>query len=70
MAPRPGDPTSFGRRECVSGTVGRHLAAALPTHILSPGDYSVAADRGGKQYTQNFTVKAGEAMQVEVVANE
>ena len=44
--------------------------AALPTHILAPGDYSVAAERAGRQYTQTFTIKTGDAIQVEVVAKE
>ena len=46
----------------------KHSLAALPTHILAAGDYSVAAERGGKTYTQEFTVKPGEPQQVELVA--
>ena len=53
-----------------AGETVKHSLAALPTHILAPGDYSVSAERGGKQYTQDFTVKAGETAQVEVVAKE
>ena len=48
-------------------TVKRSLAA-LPTHILAAGDYSVAAERGGKTYTQDFTVKPSQPLQVELVA--
>ncbi len=53
-----------------AGETVKKSLAALPTHILAPGDYSVAAERSGKQYTQDFTVKAGEAVQVEVVVKE
>ncbi len=48
-------------------TIKRSLAA-LPTHILAAGDYSVAAERGGKTYTQDFTVKPSQPLQVELVA--
>jgi len=50
------------------GETVKHSVAALPTHILAAGSYSVAAERGGKTYTQEFTVKPSEAMQVEVLA--
>ena len=50
------------------GEMVKHSLAALPTHILAAGDYSVAAERGGKTYTQEFTVKPGEPQQVELVA--
>lgn len=53
-----------------AGETVKKSMAALPTHILAPGDYSVAAERSGKQYTQTFTIKAGDAIQVEVVAKE
>jgi hypothetical protein len=53
-----------------TGDTVKKSIAALPTHILAPGDYSVAAERAGKQYTQNFLIKAGDAIQVEVIAKE
>ena len=46
----------------------KHSVAALPTHILAAGSYTVAAERAGKSYTQEFTVKPSESLQVEVLA--
>ncbi len=73
LVQQPGGEALTGTSWSVIGGAGetvRKSVAALPTHILAPGDYSVAAERGGKQYTQTFSIKAGEAIQVEVVAKE
>lgn len=51
------------------GETVKHSLAAIPTHILAAGAYSVVAERAGKKYTQDFAVKPGEAVVVEVVAN-
>ena len=53
-----------------TSNVVKQSLAALPTHILAPGDYSVTAERAGKPHTQDFTVKAGDVLQVEVLAKE
>ena len=50
------------------GETVAHSLAALPTRILAAGTYGVTAERGGKTYTQDFTVKAGEPLQVELLA--
>jgi hypothetical protein len=50
------------RGEAVKESVG-----ALPTHILAPGTYVVSAKHGGQVYQREFTLKAGDAAQVEVV---
>ncbi|MGH6815019.1 MAG: hypothetical protein ACREC6_04885 [Hyphomicrobiaceae bacterium] len=40
---------------------------ALPTHTLAPGTYTVTAKTPSRDFHRNFTVKAGETVQVEVV---
>jgi hypothetical protein len=50
------------RGEPVKESVG-----ALPTHILAPGRYSVFAKHSGQQFRRDFAVRAGDAVQVEVV---
>ena len=56
--------TVFGE----GGETVKHSLAALPTHILAAGAYSVAAERGGKTYTRDFTVTPSQPLQVELVA--
>jgi hypothetical protein len=48
--------------ETVKDSVG-----ALPTHILAPGTYLVSARNGSDVSQRQFTVKAGDNVQVEVV---
>jgi Mg-chelatase subunit ChlD len=49
------------------GDVVKESAGALATHILAAGEYSVLARHGGKNYTRDFQVEAGESKQIEVV---
>ena len=56
----------------ISGSGGdtiKHSLAALPTHILAAGNYTATAERAGRKYTQDFTVKPSEPVLVEVQAN-
>ena len=48
--------------ESVKESVG-----ALPTHVLAPGTYTVSAKHAGEVFQRKFTVKAGDAVQVEVL---
>jgi hypothetical protein len=50
------------RGEPIKESVG-----ALPTHVLAPGRYTVLARRAGQQFRRDFSVRAGEVAQVEVV---
>ena len=73
LVQQPGGEALTGTTWTILGGAGETVkksVAALPTHILAPGDYSVAAERAGRQYTQTFTIKTGDAIQVEVVAKE
>lgn len=49
------------------GDVVKESVGALPTHILAAGDYSVLAKYNGSNFSRDFTVKAGETAQVELV---
>ncbi len=49
------------------GDVVKESAGALPTHILAAGTYTVLARHGGKDYTREFEVSAGDATQIELV---
>jgi hypothetical protein len=50
-----------------SGEAVKESVGALPTHILAPGTYVVSARHAGQVYQREFTVKAGDFGQVEVV---
>jgi hypothetical protein len=45
----------------------KESVGALPTHILAPGAYVVTAKHSGRSFRRDFTVRAGETTQVEVV---
>jgi hypothetical protein len=49
------------------GEIVKESAGALPAHFLAPGAYVVSARHAGRQFRQEFAVKAGETAQVEVV---
>ena len=51
----------------VQGEAVKESVGALPTHILAPGRYTVSARHSGQVYQREFTVRAGDAAQVEVV---
>jgi hypothetical protein len=53
---------STPRGEPIKESVG-----ALPTHILAPGRYTVVARHAGQQFRRDFSVRAGDVAQVEVV---
>jgi hypothetical protein len=49
------------------GEAVKDSAGAIPTHILAPGNYTVTARQGGQTYVREFSVKAGDAVTMEVV---
>jgi hypothetical protein len=50
------------RGEPIKDSVG-----ALPTHILAPGNYTAIARHSGQQFRRDFSVRAGDVVQVELV---
>jgi hypothetical protein len=50
------------RGEPIKDSVG-----ALPTHILAPGNYIAVARHSGQQFRRDFSVRAGDVVQVELV---
>ena len=50
-----------------TGDVVKENAGALPTYILSAGDYAVVAKHNGESYTNKFSVVSGQSKQIEVV---
>jgi hypothetical protein len=50
------------RGEAIKDSVG-----ALPTHILAPGNYTAIARHSGQQFRRDFSVRAGDVVQVELV---
>ncbi len=53
-----------------AGDVVKENVGALPTHILAPGSYAVAADHAGESFTRKFSIEPGEAKQIEVVVED
>ncbi len=53
--------------QTAKGETVKESVGALPTHILAPGDYMVIAKSAGRAFKRSFTVRGGEAAQVEVV---
>jgi len=51
-----------------SGEIVKESVGMFPTHILAPGIYAAFAKKDGKTYRRDFLVKAGDTVQVEVVA--
>jgi hypothetical protein len=49
------------------GDMIKESVGALPSHTLAPGTYAVIAKSQNKAYRKDFTVRDGEASQVEVV---
>ena len=49
------------------GETVKESVGALPTHIFAPGTYTVSARTAGEVFQRQFAVRAGEAVQVEVV---
>jgi len=49
------------------GETVKESVGALPTHVLAPGAYTVSARNAGEVFQRQFAVRAGEAVQVEVV---
>ena len=50
-----------------AGEAVKESVGALPTHILAPGTYTVSARHAGQVYQREFTIRAGDFAQVEVV---
>ena len=42
---------------------------AFPTHILAEGQYQILANNNGEKFKGRFAVQAGDAKQVEIIAN-
>jgi hypothetical protein len=51
----------------IQGDIVRESQGALPIHILAAGQYVANARNAGRLYQRQFTVKAGEPAQVELV---
>ncbi len=51
----------------LNGEVIKESAGAFPTHILTAGEYRVAAQHGDNQYAGAFSVAAGDSRVIEVV---
>lgn len=49
------------------GETVKESVGALPTHILAPGTYTVSAKNAGEVFQRQFSVRAGDVAQVEVV---
>lgn len=60
--------TSWTIQAAGTGEVVKESQGALATHVLAAGNYTVVAERGGKKFTQDFTVAPGTPLQVEVIA--
>jgi hypothetical protein len=50
------------------GETVKESAGALPSHVLAPGTYAVTARRAGQSFRREFSLEAGDAAEVEVVA--
>jgi hypothetical protein len=50
-----------------AGEVVKRSVGALPTHILSPGTYTIIAKSGARAFKRDFTLAGGETAQVEVL---
>ena len=50
-----------------AGKVVKRSVGALPTHILSPGNYTIIAKSGERAFKRDFTLAGGETAQVEVL---
>ncbi len=50
-----------------NGETVKDSAGALPTHVLAAGTYVVNARYGGQVFSRQFTVRAGDVAEVEVV---
>ena len=71
LVTRPGSEALSDTQWSIVGAQGetvKESAGALPTHILAPGIYAVIAKRLGQSFRREFTLQAGEAVSVEVVA--
>jgi len=51
----------------LQGETVKESVGALPTHILAPGTYMVSAKNAGEVFRRNFTLQAGESVEVELV---
>jgi hypothetical protein len=70
---RPGSEALADTQWSIVGSQGetvKESAGALPTHVLAPGIYAVVAKRFGQSFRREFTVQAGETVNVEIVAQQ
>ena len=49
------------------GEIVKESVGALPSHILAPGNYIATAKNAGLAFQREFSVQAGQSLQVEVV---
>ncbi|MBV1693956.1 MAG: hypothetical protein KGP27_05795 [Hyphomicrobiales bacterium] len=50
-----------------NGETVKESAGALPTHVLAPGTYTVNARFAGQVFSRQFSVRAGDTAEIEVV---
>ena len=50
-----------------NGHVVKESAGAIPSHSFAPGNYSAVAKSGGKSYRRDFSVSAGDNVELEIV---
>ncbi len=50
------------------GDIVKETTGALPSHLLAPGTYTASARSQGQTYRRTFAVRAGETVQIEVMA--
>lgn len=70
LVTRPGGDAIADTQWLVSTAQGETIkesVGALPTHILAPGSYTVSARNAGLVFQREFTIRAGQTAQVEVV---
>ena len=49
------------------GITVKESVGAFPTHTLAPGNYSAVAKSGGKSWRRDFSLSAGDVVEVEIV---
>jgi hypothetical protein len=52
----------------LQGEPVKESVGALPTHFLAPGSYTVIARSGGRSFRRDFSIRAGDNVYVEIIA--
>ena len=53
----------------LNGVMVKESAGAIPAHSFAPGNYSAVAKSGGKAYRRDFSITAGDNVELEIVKN-